>query len=50
MRITHICDQLVAIGEKVLDIELVNVALNGFLKSLDPFVKGVVAQEYLPNW
>ena len=33
MRITQTHDQLVAIGEKVDDIGLVNVALNGFIKS-----------------
>ena len=38
MRVTQICDQLVAIGEAVDDTELVNVALNGFLGSWEPFV------------
>jgi hypothetical protein len=38
------------IGEKVEDVELVNVALNGFTKSWEPFVKGVCAREKLPNW
>ena len=33
MRITKIRDQLVAIGEAIDDIELVNAALNGFLGS-----------------
>ena len=39
MRITHVCDQIVAIGEKVDDVELVNVY--GFPNSWEPFVKGV---------
>jgi hypothetical protein len=39
MRITQIRDQLVAIGEAVDDTELVNVALNGFLRSWEPFVQ-----------
>jgi hypothetical protein len=43
MRITQVRDQLAAIGEKVDDVELVNVALNGFPKSWEPFVKGVCA-------
>ena len=34
MRITQIHDQLGAIGEDVLDAELVNVAMNGFTKAL----------------
>jgi hypothetical protein len=32
------------------DIELVNVALNGFTKSWEPFVKGIRAREKLPDW
>jgi hypothetical protein len=50
MRITCTHDQLAAIGEKVDDVELVNVALNSFTKSWKPFVKGIYAQEKLPNW
>jgi hypothetical protein len=38
MKITQIRDELVAIGEAVDDIELVNVALNGFPGSWEPFV------------
>jgi hypothetical protein len=48
MRITQTCDQLAAIGEKVDDVELVNVALNGFTKSWEPFVKGVCARRNFP--
>jgi hypothetical protein len=40
-RITQTCDQLEAIWKKVDDMELVNVALNGFTKSWEPFVKGI---------
>jgi hypothetical protein len=50
MRITQVHDQLATIGEKVDDIELVNVALNGFPKSWEPFVKGVCARENIPDW
>jgi hypothetical protein len=38
MRITQISDQLAAIGEVVDETELVNMALNGFLGSWEPFV------------
>jgi len=38
------------IGEKVNDVELVTVALNGFPKSWEPFVKGVCAWKNLPDW
>jgi hypothetical protein len=48
MRITQIRDQLVAIGEAVDDTELVNVALNGFPGSWEPFVQGICAREKLP--
>ena len=30
--------------------ELVQIALNGFFKPWDTFVKGVVAREKLPDW
>jgi hypothetical protein len=50
MRITRICDQLAAIGEVVLDSKLVNVALNGFTKTWEPFIMGICAQEHLPKW
>ena len=32
------------------DAELVTVPLNGFTKSWEPFMKGICAQEKLPNW
>jgi hypothetical protein len=48
MRITQIRDQLVAIGEAVDDTALVNVALNGFPGSWEPFVQGICAREKLP--
>jgi hypothetical protein len=50
MRISHARDQLTTIGEKLNDAELVNVALNGFSKSREPFVKGVYAWGNIPNW
>jgi hypothetical protein len=50
MRITHVHDQLEAIGEKTNDTELMNVALNGLPKSWEPFFKGVIAKENLSDW
>ena len=47
MRITQIRDQLAIVGEKTLDEELVNVALNGFTKSWEPFVKGSIKHSRL---
>jgi arsenate reductase-like glutaredoxin family protein len=40
-KITQIRDQLAAVGEKAEDAELMNMALNGFPTSWEPFVKGI---------
>ena len=48
-RLTQIRDELGAVGSKIVDEELVRIALNGFFKPWDTFVKGVVAREKLPN-
>jgi hypothetical protein len=50
MRITQTCDQLASIGEKLDEAKLVNVALNGFTKTWEPFVKGICTQEKLLDW
>jgi len=50
MRITHTCNQLAIILEKVDNIELVNVALNGFTKSWEPFFEGFCSQYKLLYW
>lgn len=43
--LTQICDQLATVGERIVDVELVNVALNGFTKPWESFVKGIYTQE-----
>jgi hypothetical protein len=48
-RITQIRDELAAVGEKTEDPELVGIALDGFTKSWDVFVRVVVAREKLPD-
>jgi hypothetical protein len=50
MKDTQICDQLVAIREKVVDAKVVNMTLNGFPTSWEPFVKGICARENLHNF
>jgi hypothetical protein len=50
MKVTWVCDQLAIVGEKVVDEELVNMALNGFPTSWEPFVNGICAWEHLPNF
>ena len=49
-RLTQIRDGLGAVGSKTDDEELVWIALNGFSKPWDTFVKGVVPRENLPDW
>jgi hypothetical protein len=50
MKFTQIHDQLVVVGEKVEDAELVNMALNGFSVLCEPFFKGIYTRENLPNF
>jgi len=50
MKITQIHDQLAVVGEKVEDVEPMNMALNGFPASWEPFVKGICSQENLPDF
>jgi hypothetical protein len=50
MEITQIRDQVVAIGDKVEDVELENIALRGLPRSWEPFVQGICAWEKLPEF
>jgi hypothetical protein len=50
MRITQVHDQLATIGEKLDDIELVNVALNGFPSLGNHLSRESCAREKLPDW
>jgi hypothetical protein len=43
-------DELVAVGEVISDSELVRIALKGFTKEWEVFVKCVVGREHLPDW
>ena len=45
--LTQIRDEFGAVGSKIEDEELVQIALNGFFKPWDTFVKSVVARENL---
>jgi hypothetical protein len=47
-KVIELRDQLVTIGMKVEDKELVSIALNGLAPSWMPFVQGVCAHETLP--
>jgi hypothetical protein len=48
MKITQISNQLPVVGENVEDEKLVNMALNEFSNSRQPFIKGIYARENLP--
>lgn len=43
LKINQLKDELVAIGDKIEDLELVTVALNGFLSPWEPFIQGICA-------
>jgi hypothetical protein len=49
-RVAQVKDELAAVGEVILDSELVRIALNGFTKDWEVFVKCVVGREHLPDW
>jgi hypothetical protein len=48
--VAQVKDELPAVGEVILDSELVRIALNGFTKYWEVFVKCVVGHEHLPYW
>jgi hypothetical protein len=49
-RVAQVKDELAAVGEVISDSELVRIALNGFTKDWEVFVKCVVGREHLPDW
>jgi hypothetical protein len=49
-KFTQIRDELIVVEEVVDETELVRIALNGFTKKWEVFVRGVVAREKLPHW
>ena len=48
-KITQRHDKLAVVGGTLGDLELVRIALKGFTKPWSPFVKGIIAQESIPN-
>jgi hypothetical protein len=49
-RIRQVKDELGVVGETIPDSELVCIALKGFTKEWDVFVKCVVGRENFPSW
>jgi hypothetical protein len=47
--VLHKSGMSLQLGSKTEDFELVRIALNGFSKPWDTFVRGIVAREKLPN-
>jgi hypothetical protein len=43
-------DELVVVGQIVPDLELVHIALKGFTKERDVFVKCMMEKENFPTW
>jgi hypothetical protein len=48
--VAQVKDELETVGEVIQDSELVHIALNGFTKEWEVFVKCVVGREKLPDW
>jgi hypothetical protein len=49
-QVAHVKDELAVVGEVIPDSELVCIALKGFTKEWEVFVKCVVGREKLPDW
>jgi hypothetical protein len=49
-RVAQVKDELAAVGEVISNSELVRIALNGFTKDWEVFVKCVVGREHLLDW
>jgi hypothetical protein len=49
-RIAQVKDELAAVGEVISEPELGRIALKGFTKEWDVFVKCVVGRENFPDW
>ena len=49
-RFSQVRDELVVVGVKVSDAEMVRIALKVFTEEWKPFNKGIVAREKLPDW
>ena len=49
MKVAQIRDQHVAVGEKIADEELVNMAPKGFLALWETFVQKILAHGHLPS-
>jgi hypothetical protein len=49
-QVAQVKDKLPTVGEVISDLELVRIALKGFTKEWEVFVKCVVGHEHIPYW
>ena len=49
-RMAQVKDELTMVGKTISDSEMVRIALKGFTKRWEVFVKCIVGREKLPNW
>ena len=49
-RVAQVKDELAVVGDIVPDSEVVRIALKGFTKKWDVFVKWIVGRKNLSNW
>jgi len=49
-QLTQVKNELAVVGKVISDSELVRIALRGFTKDWEVFVKCIVGREKLPNW
>jgi hypothetical protein len=49
-RLAQVKDELAVVGEVISNSELVRIALRGFTKDWEVFVKCIVGREKLPDW
>jgi hypothetical protein len=49
-KLRQVKDELAVVGETMDGTKLVRIALNGFSKSWDVFMRGIVAKEHTPDW
>ena len=49
-QVAQVKDELAAVGEVISDSELVRIALKGFTKEWEVFMKCVVGREHLLDW
>lgn len=49
-KIIQLRDHMAVVGDMILEIESVSIALNDFTKQWEVFVKCIVDWEYMPSW